>query len=82
MATPSKRTNFPESEEGQAVKQLLIHMDDDGAFNTEASYSADTASYSDNIIPFVDKHMRYLQSHPSVDSGQYVANLRLMTRKR
>ena len=54
----------------------------DEKYNTDSTYSSDTITYSDHLIPFVDKHMQYLIMHPSVDAEQYLSNLRLMTRVR
>lgn len=77
-----KRTNFFESSEGVEIKEILIEMAKDATFNTEQSYSANSSLYPDHIISFVDKHMNYINTHPSVDPQHYVANLRLMTRVR
>lgn len=82
MATLSKRVSFFISEEGIQVKKLLKLMVDDSDYNTESSYSANSELYPDNLITFVDKHMNYLNAHPSIDPHHYVANLRLMTRQR
>lgn len=80
MATVKKRTDFFTSPEGLKVKEELRRMVEDEAFFTESSYSADFEKYTDNLIPFVDKHMNYLRTHPSVEIDHYLANLRLMTR--
>lgn len=80
MATFKKRQNFFESEEGIEIKRILKNMAADINYNTESSYSADSAAYPDNLIPFVDKHMNYLQMHPSTNPKHYISNLRLMTR--
>ncbi len=80
MPLTKKKSDFYASAEAQAIKAVLVHMDGDAAFNTPASYSADSASYANNSIPFVDKHMRYLQAHPNLDMQQYISNLRLMSR--
>lgn len=80
MPTTSKKINFYESEEGAEIKKILMGMTEDVAFNTDSSYSADTARYADNRISFVDKHMRYLSAHPMINPRQYISNLRLMTR--
>lgn len=82
MHTLKKRVSFYDSEEGLQIKEILQTMSHDRLYNTESSYSADTSSYPDNVIPFVDKHMAYLNTHPSIDPNQYIANLRLMTRIR
>ena len=54
----------------------------DEMYSTLASYSANGETHPDHIMPFVEKHMTYLNTHPSVDPAQYLANLRLMTKKR
>ncbi len=82
MATIKKRANFFTSEEGVVALQELEALADNKAYFTEASYSANTSLYPDNAISFVDKHMLYLQSHPGINTQQYISNLRLMTRLR
>jgi len=82
MSLTKKKINLLESEEGTRIKQTLQFMVANTAYNTEPSYSANTVVYPNNLIPFVDKHLNYLNSHPSVDIEHYLANLRLMTRIR
>lgn len=82
MPTYKKKPPFFETEEGLEIRQVLIKMAADPAFNTLASYSANTETYPDNQIPFVNKHMNYLRTHPATDPRHYIANLRLMTRKK
>lgn len=77
-----KRKIFFDSEAGVALVKTLQEMVEDPAFNTEPTYSANCDKYPDNLIPFVDKHMDYLSSHPSVNPQYYIANLQLMTRVR
>jgi hypothetical protein len=64
------------------VEQKLLAMMTDESLNTATSYSANAALYPDGEIPFVDKHMAYLMSHPKVDFNHYLGNLRLMLKKR
>lgn len=75
-----KRPNFFGTDEAILIEKILKVMQDDDAFNTVSSYSADAGKYPDHLIPFVDKHMSYLQTHPDVNPDQYIANLKLMTR--
>ena len=82
MATYSKKPNFFDTEEGLEIERLLRSMDEDTNYNTEPSYSANTAQHPDNLIPFVEKQMNYLLSHPTIDPRHYISNLRLMTRKK
>lgn len=82
MATSSKKTKFFDSVEGEEVKQMLKDMVKDKGYNTDSSYSANSDLYPDSQIPFVDKHVNYINNHPSLDPHHYLANLRLMTRVR
>ena len=82
MSTTKKKVNFFESVEGEEIKQTLQRMAKDGTYNTKSSYSANVVQHPDNLISFVDKHMNYINTHPSIDPYPYVSNLRLMTRIR
>ena len=82
MANHKKRPDFFTSEEGLATAEALKIMVQDTTYMTDSSFSPNTDKYADNLITFVEKHMLYLQSHPSTDTKQYLANLRLMTRIR
>jgi len=82
MPTAKKRTNFIDSAEGDAVKLELQRMCDNVAYNTSPSFSADSETYNDNLIPFVEKHMKYLSEHKNINTAHYLANLRLMNRPR
>jgi len=64
------------------VRERLQAMEADPLFNTPSSYSANGELYPDHQIPFVEKHLDYLMNHPKLDSRQYLANLRLMVKKR
>jgi hypothetical protein len=82
VATFKTRSGFSDSVEGLAVKQKLQFMMTDKTYNTESSYNANSLRYPGNLMTFVDKHMNYLNTHPSLDARMYLANLRLMTRIR
>jgi hypothetical protein len=82
MPTVKKRVDFKLTEEGIQTEQELKSMDANLAFNTVASYSANSILHPDHEISFVDKHMKYITEHPSVNVTEYLSNLRLMTRIR
>lgn len=82
MPVTRKKTNLFETAEGVEIVAQLQRMAADVAYNTLASYSADAMLHPDHLVSFVEKHTAYLTSHPSVDPQQYLANLRLMTKKR
>ena len=74
------RTGFFASQEAAEIKQELQHMVASGLYNTSSSYSANSVLYPDHLIPFVDKHMNYLNSNPKLAAQMYLKNLRLKTR--
>ncbi len=82
MATFKTRSGFLDSAEGLDIRRRLQFMMADGQYNTESSYSANSQRYPDNVMSFVEKHMSYLNAHPNLDAGMYLANLRLITRVR
>lgn len=82
MSGHSKKPNFFDTETSVRVKKTLQMMASDSTYMTEPSYSANTTLYPDNQMPFVNKHMEYLRTHPATDPEQYLSNLRLMTRVR
>lgn len=79
MPTLKKKTSFLGSDVAVEIEKILKLMASDVAYNTRSSYSTNSDLYPDNLIPFVDKHMNFLSTHPSTDPTQYIANLRLMT---
>jgi hypothetical protein len=67
--------------EGESdVRKELHQMTLNSAYNTAPSYTPISAKYPDGLIPFVDRHIRYLNANPKLDAWMYIANLRLMTR--
>ncbi len=82
MPTAKRKINLFDSEEGTIIKEALLKMVSDTTFSTGSSYSANITAHPDHLIPFVEKHMTYLNNHPSIDPVHYLANLRLITRIR
>lgn len=82
MPNIKSRPGFLDTEKGREIRQKLQLMTSDNRYNTASSYSANKLQYADNLIPFVDKHMSYLVSHPQLDPDKYLANVKLATRLR
>jgi hypothetical protein len=80
MATFKKRISFFDSELGLEIAQTLQLMTKDSSYNTKSSYSANSTLYPNHLMSFVDKHMNYLNTYPSINPYHYVSNLRLITR--
>lgn len=64
------------------VEGILRELEANLGFHTSDGYSSNSEDYPDNVIPFVQKHMRYLNDHPQVNPEQYLSNLRLMIKVR
>jgi hypothetical protein len=82
MGSLKSRSAFVDTEEGREIKLQLQQMAGSSSYNTTSSYSANSVLYPDNLISFVDKHMNYLISHPSLEPSMYLANIKLMTKLR
>jgi hypothetical protein len=80
MATYKKRPQFITSDDGIKAAEVLYSMMLDDKYMTKPSFSANSAKYPDNLIPFNDKHLAYLEDHPATNPVHYLANLKLMTR--
>ncbi len=81
MPTIKSKVNFDPEVDRQIVRELT-DMTSSLSYRTEPCYSADNSHFPDHRMSFVDKHLRYLKSHPSLDPFKYVANLKLMTKIR
>ena len=66
----------------EEITTVLQMMQDDPKFVTKSAYRANAELWPGNRISFVNTHMVYLKAHPSLDPKHYLANLRLMLRKR
>jgi hypothetical protein len=82
MQSLKKRSQFFDSQEAAEIRQKLQLMVSSDLYNTVSSFTVNEGQYPDNLMPFLDKHMNYLNAHPKLDAGMYLANLRLMTRVR
>lgn len=77
-----KRAYAEGSTEELEVREALYQMMSSDTYNTSPGYTANSVAYPDGVLPFVDKHMRYLRANPQLDARLYLANLRLKTRIR
>ncbi len=82
MSSYTKKIDFFETDAGHELLKVLKAMDQDLRFNTEPTFSSDAEKYPDNLMPFVDKHVKYIRNHPATNPQHYLANLRLITKVR
>jgi len=82
MASVHNKVDFFETQKGVEFKEKLLQMHTSEKYMTASSYSSKSELYADNLIPFIDKHMNYIKSHPQLDPDQYLANLQIVTKIR
>jgi hypothetical protein len=82
MPSYKKKPDFFVTDAGNKAKADLEAMQANQAFNTPNTYTANTDRYPENNMSFAEKHMDYLKSHPNTNPDQYIANLRLITRRK
>lgn len=73
--TPSQK-RFYVSERCDSAREALQNLVDSPQYDTESSY------FSSNTLDFVDRHLHYLSTHPTIELQGYISNLKLMTRVR
>ena len=78
MRTTLSQQKFLDSEDAVAIREQLLAMMQDTAFNTCPTYAATR----EDQLPFDEKHMTYLSDHPKLNPQHYMQNLRLKTRIR
>lgn len=66
----------------QDVMTALQVMEDDPGMVTESAYKANIEQWPDHRISFSDSHILYLKNHPALNPEHYLANLKLMIKKR
>ena len=71
------RAEFLRSEKAELLRAELTAMTKSPLYNTKVASMLDT-----DELYFVEKHMKYMSNHLSMDHSQYVQNLRLMTKLR
>lgn len=76
------KTDLFDTAEGEEIERVLEQMAADASYHTGSSYTPNTEQYTNHKMTFVEKHKRYLRSHPTTNPQHYIANLRLMTRKK
>lgn len=67
---------YLESDVAKSVCEELELMVANPNYRTESSYSPS----SEERLSFIDKHLRYLGTHQSLDYRHYISNLKLMTK--
>lgn len=60
----------------------LQQMETDKRYKTASKYHTNAEKYPDNLITFAEIHIAYLKKFPAVNPGQYINNLKLITKLR
>jgi hypothetical protein len=64
------------------IISALKKMEADPSLVTNTAFTANTAEWPTNRMPFVEFHVNYLRTHKLVRAEGYLSNLRLMLRTR
>ncbi len=70
--------NVREDEIISALKQMKRNA----LYLTEPTYRGNAEKWPNNQISFIDYHIAYLKSHPQVNPDHYIANLKLVFKKK
>lgn len=76
MTNTISTRKFYDSEAATKMHEQLEALMESPDFNTASTYSPASAE----MINFVDKHMKYLSVHPTLNHDHYLSNLKLKTR--
>lgn len=68
--------------EPEEVTAALTAMKNDPKYITRPAYRGNGEVWPDHKISFVENHTAYLRAHPNIKPEHYIANLRLMLKKR
>jgi hypothetical protein len=66
----------------QQIINDLRKMENDSSLITKPAFTTDKSTWPDSRIPFVEYHVKYLQTHKLTTPEGYLSNLRLMLRVR
>jgi hypothetical protein len=64
------------------ILAALKSLEKDPAFITKSAYRANAVLWPNHHISFVDTHLMYLKARPALNPQHYIANLKLMLRKK
>lgn len=72
------KVDYFETSEGIEILDILQLMNESEEYITEDSYSP----HSEDLITFINKHQDFIRKHPKTNAQHYVANLKIMCRRR
>ncbi len=81
MATPSPEGYINNVREDDIIAALKL-LQRNPIYLTEPAYRGNAEKWPGHQISFVDFHLNYLKTNPSLSPNHYIANLKLMLRKK
>jgi hypothetical protein len=72
------KMDYFETSEGLEVLEALKDMATSEEYFTYASYTP----HSVDLISFIEKHKEFIRKHPNTNAQHYVANLKIMCKRR
>jgi hypothetical protein len=63
------------------VIEALVSLETSSIYLTESVKRYNIDKWPDSQTTFIDFHMNYLRTHPTLDPYQYISNLKLILKK-
>lgn len=63
------------------IVSALSSLEASSSYVTNSAYRGNAEKWPDHQISFIDFHIGYLKTHPTLNPWHYIANLRLMLKK-
>lgn len=76
-----KTTRVYDIDEAGIISELRS-MESSSTYLTKPNYRGTSERWTDDYVSFVDYHINYLRTHPTLNPEHYIANLRLVLNKR
>ncbi len=70
--------NMPEDEIVSALNLLVANS----IYVTKPAYKGNIEKWPTHQMSFIEFHLTYLKSHPTLNPNHYISNLKLMLKKR
>ncbi len=81
MAAPQQDGFINNVEEEEIVAALSL-LESNSLYLTKPIYRGDAQKWPGNQMSFIDYHLTYLKAHPTLNPYHYLANLRLMLKRK
>jgi len=82
MMGKNQQDGFINSVSEDQIVEELNSLKASSSYMTNPAYRGNAEKWPNHQISFVNFHLGYLRDHPALNPHQYIANLRLVLKKR